>query len=445
MTDLFDGVIGHGRIVELLETELASSAQAYLFVGPQAVGKATIAARFAAGLLCPTHGVHDGECRSCRLALARTHPDLTVVEPEGATSLGVEQVREVVSRSSMAPIESARTVFLFPDAGSMTESAATSLLKTLEEPTSSVVFLLVSESEDDFPSTVSSRCRTVQFGRVPQATIVSELQSRGLGSDEASGVAIVSGGRPGLALALMTQPEVARFRELWLSVPGTVTPNPGDGQRLASVMLSELAPLVEDSVPEGLTKDEAQRARRGWSCHCFSVVWRSWLRGTQIRFAAVRCETGMELSAFDCPPKGCRVSRVRYGCRGHRFRFAAVGRSGASCWWSWVLWSSVKLCSRWSGMGCRLPRLLSGMGWPGRLFIGGAALRGVGSGWSGGSVAYAGFVLIRCRLWWRLGLLSYGGRIRVGGRGRCCSGWRLRVWSLCRVGHRCIGLWSVMV
>ena len=262
MTDLFDGVIGHGRIVELLETELASSAQAYLFVGPQAVGKATIAARFAAGLLCPTHGVHDGECRSCRLALARTHPDLTVVEPEGATSLGVEQVREVVSRSSMAPIESARTVFLFPDAGSMTESAATSLLKTLEEPTSSVVFLLVSESEDDFPSTVSSRCRTVQFGRVPQATIVSELQSRGLGSDEASGVAIVSGGRPGLALALMTQPEVARFRELWLSVPGTVTPNPGDGQRLASVMLSELAPLVEDSVPEGLAKDEAQRARR---------------------------------------------------------------------------------------------------------------------------------------------------------------------------------------
>ena len=262
MIDLFDGVIGHDRVVQLLETELAVPAQAYLFVGPQSVGKATIAARFAAGLLCPTQGIHDGECRSCRLALAVTHPDLAVVEPEGATSLGVEQAREVVSRSSMLPIESVRTVFLLPDAGSMTESAANSLLKTLEEPTSSVVFLLVSESEDDFPSTVASRCRTVHFGRVPLATIVSELESQGLESEEANSVAIVSGGRPGLALALMTQPEVARFRELWLSVPGSVTPNPGDGQRLASVMLSELAPLVEDSVPEGLVKEKAQRARR---------------------------------------------------------------------------------------------------------------------------------------------------------------------------------------
>ena len=80
----------------------------------------------------------------------------------------------------------------------MTESAANSLLKTLEEPTSSVVFLLVSESEDDFPSTVASRCRTVHFGRVPLATIVSELESQGLESEEANSVAIVSGGRPGL-------------------------------------------------------------------------------------------------------------------------------------------------------------------------------------------------------------------------------------------------------
>ena len=86
MIDLFDGVIGHDRVVQLLETELAVPAQAYLFVGPQSVGKATIAARFAAGLLCPTQGIHDGECRSCRLALAVTHPDLAVVEPEGATS-----------------------------------------------------------------------------------------------------------------------------------------------------------------------------------------------------------------------------------------------------------------------------------------------------------------------------------------------------------------------
>ena len=255
MTALFDGIIGHGRVVELLQIELNSPAQAYLLVGPQSVGKATVASRFAAGLL------GDDE-RTRRLALAGTHPDLTILEPEGATSLGVDQAREVVTRASMAPIEANRTVFFFPDAGSMTDSASNALLKTLEEPTSSVVFILVAESEDDFPPTVASRCRTIHMGRVPQSEIVSALVARGLGEADAEGVAVVSGGRPGLALALMTQPEVAAFRDLWLSIPEKVTPHPGDGQHLASVVLEELAPLVDDSVPDDLTKDKEQRARR---------------------------------------------------------------------------------------------------------------------------------------------------------------------------------------
>lgn len=257
MTGLFDDVIGHAGVIELLQAELSHPAQAYLFVGPQSVGKEAVALRFAAGLL----GGGDDE-RARRLALAATHPDLRVLEPEGATSLGVDQAREVVARASLAPVEASRSVFLFPDAGAMTDSAANALLKTLEEPIAQVVFLLVAESEDDFPPTVASRCRSVQMGRVPQSELVAALTERGLTDDDANGVALVSGGRPGLALALMNQPEVARFRELWLAIPGRVTPHPGDGQRLASVVLEELAPLVEDSVPADLPKDKAQRARR---------------------------------------------------------------------------------------------------------------------------------------------------------------------------------------
>jgi hypothetical protein len=257
MSDLFDDVIGHDGVVELLGSELARPAQAYLFVGPQSVGKAFVALRFAAGLL----GGESDE-RSRRLALARAHPDLRVLEPEGATSLGVDQAREMVSRASLVPVEASRTVFLLPDAGSMTEQAANALLKTLEEPTAQVVFLLVAESEDDFPPTVASRCRSIHMGRVPLPDIVAALTSHGLTEEEAHGVAVVSGGRPGLALALMSQPEVARFREMWLSIPGQVTPQPGEGQRLAMELLGELAPLVEQSVPEDLPKEKAQRARR---------------------------------------------------------------------------------------------------------------------------------------------------------------------------------------
>ncbi len=262
MSDSFRDVIGHERVVELLRREVSAPAQAYLLTGPDSVGKGTLAVGFAAALLCSEDGLHEVECRSCRLAKAGAHPDLSVIEPEGATSLGVDQARAVVSRSSLRPVESERAVFLVPEAGTMTEQAANALLKTLEEPTPSAVFILVAESEDDLPATVGSRCRTIHVGRVPLDVLVEALVERGLSQDEAQGVAMVSGGRPGLALALMRRPEVAGFRQLWLSIPGQVSPRPGDGHRLAQLVLDELAPLVERSLTGDMTKEQEQRARR---------------------------------------------------------------------------------------------------------------------------------------------------------------------------------------
>lgn len=259
---VFDGLIGNRGVVDLLERELAAPVQAYLFVGPESVGKDTFAGRFAAALLCDRSGDHSDDCRTCRLALARTHPDLIVVEPEGATSIGVEQARSLVTRASMAPVEAERTVVLMPEAGLMTDQAANALLKTLEEPLAPVTFLLVSESEDDFPATIASRCRTVHIGRVPAAELIGALVERGVDEDQAESVATVAGGRAGLALALMSQPEVARFRNMWLSIPERVSPHPGDGTRLASVIIDQIKPLVERSIDDDLPKDKKQRARR---------------------------------------------------------------------------------------------------------------------------------------------------------------------------------------
>lgn len=260
MIDLFDDVIGHASVVELLKSELSGPSQAYLFVGPSSIGKAMVASRFAAGLLTPADGAVVDRTR--RLVLGGTHPDLVVVEPEGAASIGVDQAREVVRRASMAPIEAARTVFLIPEAGTMTEQAANALLKTLEEPGATVVFLLVAESEDQFPSTIASRCRVVRMGRVTDDDMTEALVDRGMDRERAAGLAAVAGGRPGLALALMTRPEVAGFRALWLSVPKKVTARPGDAQRLASVVLDEISPLADDAVPKDLGKDQATRFRR---------------------------------------------------------------------------------------------------------------------------------------------------------------------------------------
>jgi DNA polymerase III delta' subunit len=258
----FEGVIGHGEIVSFLQAEMAAPGHAYLFTGAGGVGKATVAREFARLLLCPEGGAHEDPCRSCRRTASGNHPDLISVEPEGRTSLGVDQARGVVSQAALSPVESPRRVFLFEEAGLMTEQAANTLLKTLEEPTAPVIFLLVAESEDDFPPTVASRCRTVHFGRVPDDELAQSLMERGIASDEARVAAMVSGGRPGLALALATRPEVARVRQAWLSLPDRLTARPGDAFGLAEEMLAILEPLANDLAGAEGTAEARDRAKK---------------------------------------------------------------------------------------------------------------------------------------------------------------------------------------
>lgn len=258
----FDAVIGHREIVEFLRAEMAVPGHAYLFTGAGSVGKATVAREFARLLLCPEDGAHEEPCRSCRRVASGNHPDLVSVEPDGRTSLGVDQARGVVSQAALSPVESPRRVFLFEDAGLMTEQAANTLLKTLEEPTAPVIFLLVAESEDDFPPTVASRCRTVHFGRVPDEELTQALVDRGIGPEAARVAAMVAGGRPGLALALATRPEVARVRQAWLSLPERVTARPGDAFALAEEMLATLEPLSTDLAGDEGTAEARDRAKK---------------------------------------------------------------------------------------------------------------------------------------------------------------------------------------
>lgn len=259
MTGWLEGIVGHGRVVELLKRELASPANAYLFVGPAAVGKATVARHFAMGLLCPTG---DPTCNICRRVQAGNHSDLVPVVAEGRAMLGVDQARAVISQAAMSPVEGSRKVFLFEEAGAMTDQAANALLKTLEEPTPTTIFILVAESEEELPSTVASRCRTVQFGRVPEEDLVGALEKVGMDDEGARALGRVSGGRPGLAFSLAQRPESAEFRRLWLSIPGRVTARPGDAQRLAEEVLAAVSPMVAESVGEEEDKDRKARAER---------------------------------------------------------------------------------------------------------------------------------------------------------------------------------------
>ena len=231
------GVIGHRATIATLEQEVAAPSHAYLFAGPPSVGKATVALAFAAALVSTSD-------ESRQRVMRHSHPDVVVIGPEGRSSLGVDQARQAIGAASLRPAESDRKVFIFDDASLMTEAAANALLKTLEEPPGGVVFISVVSSEDDLPPTVASRCRLVRFGRVPESELVTVLVGRGIDEEQAVITARITGGSPGLALDLVTDPEVRHFRRRWLEVPGRVTSAPGDGFRLADEMIGAHEPLL---------------------------------------------------------------------------------------------------------------------------------------------------------------------------------------------------------
>jgi DNA polymerase-3 subunit delta' len=235
----FDDLVGHSAVLELLTAELETPAQAYLFVGPSNVGKASVARRFASVL------VGGDNAGAVRRANAGTHPDLVLVAPEGRSSITVDQARMMISDAVRSPLEADRKVFLLEEASMLNIEAANALLKTIEEPIDSTTFVLVAESEDDLPSTIASRCRTIVFGRVPEEDITEGLIELGIDADGARDAARISGGRPGLAVALAREPKVGLFRDAWLSVPGKLTDQPGDAYRITSDVMGATEPLLE--------------------------------------------------------------------------------------------------------------------------------------------------------------------------------------------------------
>jgi DNA polymerase-3 subunit delta' len=268
MDDLFDGVVGHAGVIGLLQRDVAAPAHAYLFVGPHGVGKATVARLFAAGIAC-------GDDPKCRRRVVRgLHPDVILVEPDGRSAITVEQARNTVALANLAPVEGERKIFVLEEGGAMNDEAANALLKTLEEPTASTIFIVIAESEGDLPETVASRCRTVVFGRVPEIEVAVGLHGLGVDEERADQAARISGGRPGLAISLATRADVAEFRNVWMSVPLRVSEHPGDGYKLADdVMLAAeplLAALKERQVEEaasleaegGLSRAVEQRQAR---------------------------------------------------------------------------------------------------------------------------------------------------------------------------------------
>lgn len=199
----FRNIIGHQDIIRTLETTLYEdkTAHAYLFTGPVGIGKKTVARVFAAALLCRDQtAAPDCDCPACCQFRLDAHPDLVTVVPTG-NSIKIEQLRELQRTLYLRPLLGKRKVFIFPDAEQLTEAAANSFLKLLEEPPPGIVFIFTAVRTDQILPTIRSRCQIFQLFPVEPDLIARWLKEGGVPPETALERAVASQGSPGQALA----------------------------------------------------------------------------------------------------------------------------------------------------------------------------------------------------------------------------------------------------
>ena len=205
----WENLIGHASTVAYLKKNIAEEKfpHAVIFAGTEGVGKRLAAEICAAALLCenPVDGSPCGVCESCRLIAAKSHPDFYVVEAEAsktARNIKIGQIREMQSEASLRPINSARRVIIIDGAELMNNAAANCLLKTIEEPPSQTIFILLTTSRSSLLMTIRSRCMTVSFEKLTAAQIRDALITQGVEASEAERLSVIAGGSFGRALKL---------------------------------------------------------------------------------------------------------------------------------------------------------------------------------------------------------------------------------------------------
>src|SRR5262249_42927569 len=186
---------------------------AVLLAGPPGVGKRLTAIAIAQAINClqprSTKAFERdacGECASCRRIARGVHPDVIVVDPDDMGSIKIEQLRDVIDRSQYRPFEGRRRVVIINEADAAGDPAQSALLKTLEEPPSASVFILVSSMPDILLPTVLSRCPRLRFGPLTPAEVARVLiQDHGYSEQDARAAAADADGSVGRALESQTE------------------------------------------------------------------------------------------------------------------------------------------------------------------------------------------------------------------------------------------------
>ena len=190
---MFDHIIGNEKIKQELVQAVNQNkiAHSYLFIGTEGIGKKQIAKEFAKMLL--------GDLNN--------NPDFQMIEPEGL-SIKIEQIRQMQKKIIEAPIKSTRKVYIIDDADLMTVEAQNCLLKTLEEPPEFAIIILIGSRENNFLSTIKSRCTIIKFQNIENSQIKEYLKEKYQITDFSEEMLEVSGGSIGKAEQLKDKQEL---------------------------------------------------------------------------------------------------------------------------------------------------------------------------------------------------------------------------------------------
>jgi len=234
---VWDEVVGQSQAIKRLTFAANDPVHAYLFVGPRGSTKAEASRSFAALLMA---GHDDPTDRDARLALTGQHPDVRETERTGAR-ISKEQVVEIIRNASLAPVEGRRKVMILHDFHLLDAPAAARLLKTLEEPPASTIFIVLADQVTPELVTIASRCVRIAFTALSDDTVSAELLAAGVDPEMATVAAAAAGGDLTRARLLATDNGLMQRRDAFAGVAHRLD---GKGTTVVS-MCSELLALID--------------------------------------------------------------------------------------------------------------------------------------------------------------------------------------------------------